>query len=251
MSTAVETAFPPLPDGKGNYIGSVLPIYGCATHCELWPDICWLCGKSGAGLRAKLGRHCPDCLSMKPHVHWKKINGIHRLRKAHYFSGHMGDIADLSKTDIRTLIGWMECNRQHIFAPFTHRPMEFYAKYSKWSKNVWACGTFTSGEIAFPPELECGVRVAYVEPVMGQLYLQQYDPGYCDVGWLVIGLLNHASYTKLGISLEMLASWIKPLMADARALGIPTYMKSHRLWERLGIALVQQWPQSPTPPEEK
>lgn len=249
MSTAVETAFPPLPDGKGNYIGEVLSIYGCATHCELWPDLCWLCGKSGTMLRLRLGRFCESCKTMKPHVHGDDFNGIYRTakrrdHKSTCYSGHLCEIADLSVNDLKILIDEVNViwNKSDLFQTFTHRPMEFYAKYAIWPKNVWCMGTFTSGEIAFPPELECGVRVAYVEPVMGQLYLQQYDPGYCDVGWLVIGLLNHADYAKLGITLEQLSGWVKALIADADTLNIPIFCKSHKLWAKLGIEPRKEWP---------
>lgn len=255
MSTAVETAHPPLPDGKGNYPGEVLPIYGCATHCELYPDLCWLCGKSGTMTRQRLGRFCDDCKTMKPHVHWHKFDAIALMREPHFFSGHMCEIADLNTDDLEHLPIHFEFCDQHIFAPFTHRPMEFYSKYPKWPKNVWCCGTFTSGEIAFPPGLECGMRVAYCEPVMGKLELFMGGLGMKILGnpqWLVIGLLNHAKYAKLGITLEQLAGWVKDLIADADALGIPIFCKkaSDQRWRKMGIKVRQEWPKFPTPPEE-
>ena len=241
MSTTVETAAVP------GYKPEVLPIYGCATHCELFPQICWLMTGRGDRLRQMLSKNCncEDCLGMKPHVHWERFDKADRMCKPRVFSGHMGEIADLSGEEIEIIQARIRRNPKHLYQPLTHRPMDFYSKYPIWPKSVWCMGTFTQGEIAFPAELECGMRVAYVEPMLGECYFidsilspREYTQ------WLVIGLLNHARYAKLGISLEQLAGWIKPLMSDAHALGIPIFMKSKddARWSQMGIKVIQEWP---------
>lgn len=244
MSTTLETAFPPLPDGTGNYRGAVLPIYGCNGNPECIAH-CWLKGKSGTMLRQRLGRFCEDCKTMKPHVHWDRFNKLDRMRDSCVLSGHFCEIADLDYGDIWRIQFIIKGKPKHLFQIFTHRPMEFYANYPIWPKNTWCMGTFTQGEIAFPPELECGMRVAYVEPVLRKLHFvdpilspRQYSQ------WLVIGLLNHAKYESLGITEEQLYHWIMDLICDARDLGIAIWCKNAKdpRWARMGIMPVQEWP---------
>jgi hypothetical protein len=223
------------------------------------------------------------------------MNKIERMRKPRVFSGHFCETSDLSGEDIEQLQSIMERHPSHLFQVFSHQK-DFFDYYPKWSKNVWCCQTFTSGEIGFPAELECGVRVAYCEPVMGELAIREdsdillptdvcgempfgprviaragihhalsnqhgaisviaengellgIKPGeflrLAPPQWLVIGLLNHHDYAKFGITLEMLAVWIKDLMRDARALGIPIFTKNVKdsRWAQMGIVPVQEWP---------
>ena len=157
----------------------------------------------------------------------------------------MGEIADLSADDIKQIMLLVKspfgAPNKHLFQIFSHQP-DFFRRYPKWPKNVWCCQSITSGGIAFPHELECGKRVAYCEPVMGSYRIQQFGyPEYMP-DWLVIGLLNHADYANLGITLEELLIWICNLLGDARALGIPIFMKSHKLWAELGIKVIKDFP---------
>jgi hypothetical protein len=254
MSTAAKLHPIETVNMPGRRGGTLNLLVGCKGHpCKAW---CW-----AHPLAKRL--KCPLCRTFEPHTHWERAendpsgfdnSSILPKKSPHCYFQDMAEPNDFDESEILRLKENYENNPQHLFQLLTHFPMEFYAKYPKWPRNVWCCGTFTSGEIAFPEELECGVRVAYCEPVLGELKLAVEKPDYvsnpkdlayyevrnCDL--LVIGLLNHANYEKLGITLEQLAGWIKSLIADADALGIKVFMKSHKLWAKLGIPERKEWP---------
>jgi len=269
--TSVETAHVP------GYIGETAPWYGCNRNPECI-GYCWYHNRIVPRFAANPNITCAKCKTGEPHVHLELMKPTMAGRmEPRCYSGHMGEIADLPPLAIELIqkVTRHPNSRNHIFQPFTHRPMEFYAKYPDWSENVWACGTFTQGRIKMPRRLNAGKIVAYCEPVMGELLLDvpgvetvETDNRYSDhclrcgyeleidithecppgfgrfPDWLVIGLLNPDNYARYGITLEQVAGWIKSLMAQADDLGIPVYCKKKddSRWEKMGIEPIQRWP---------
>ncbi len=205
-------------------------LVGCEHGCEIKTD-CW------ARPLAKRMK-CPKCRAFVPHTHFERARGIAMFNPHCYFQD-MAEPNHFSGEDIEQLQGIYKSNHQHIFQLLTHFPLEFYTNYSTWSKNVWCMGTFTQGAIEFPSELQGGLHVAYCEPVMGKLWPCGLPPDL-----IVIGLLNHSDYAQHEITLGMLASWIKDLMAPAYALGIPIFIKNKAdlRWSQMGIEPIQEWP---------
>lgn len=227
----VETAQVP------GYRAEVLPVYGCSRQPRCpW---CWYFNRIVPRMAANPSIKCLDCKTGKPHLHHDALRDIYSKKKPCVFSGHMGELNDLSYSDKEFHI-WKVAhdNPQHIFQLFTHRPMECYTEtHADWPDNVWAMGTFTEGLIQFPPELQAGKIVAYCEPVMGPLSVNTLR-----LDWLVIGFLNHAKYS---VTLEQLWAWINPLMEFANCRGIPIFCKNTTdpRWAEMKITPEQNWPE--------
>jgi len=227
--TGIETTHPP------GYIGEPLNLLvGCEGHsCQ---DYCWAWQRVVPRMAANPKITCLKCKTYQPHTHFERALKIPKNGQPRCYFQDMAEPSDFSDKDIATLQRIIRENPRHIFQILTHFPASFYARFPVWPDNTWAMGSFTSGQIYFPRNMQAGVVAAYCEPIRGHIWFD-WNHRSRKPDWLVIG----AQTGKHAVEPDFI--FITTLLADCSCLDIPIFMKPHPIWKKLGLDWwINEWP---------
>jgi protein gp37 len=130
----------------------------------------------------------------------------------------------------------MDCPVKHTFQLLTKNPERIPDK--KFPENFWIGTTVTNEHddwknLAHIKNVECGVRFASFEPLLGKLPSSISLRG---LDWIIIGKLTGSRKVELNIQ------WVWDILARAEQLDIPVFVKNNILKEYRLISKTQEFP---------
>ena len=193
------------------------PLVGCSgKDCAVFTK-CW------AKYQAKRRLHkCRDCYDFKPHTHFERLRQPLQIKSSKIigacFSADFWD-KGFNNFDRESVLAYVSLASWHWFINLTKQPQNI-PETLIFPKN-WVQGVSVNRRAEIR-------RIGDLQNTLALTKMISFEPLYEDIGivdlteidWIILGAQTHPL-------IEPNASWVNSLVLQARATGIPIFIKNN------------------------